>query len=39
MAAELVPGVIQSSVLPYVERHNLQLDSVLLQYIKVGGVG
>ena len=35
IAAELVPSTIQSTVLPYVERHGLQLDHTLLQYIQV----
>lgn len=36
VAAELVGSAIQSAVLPYMERHDLELDAVLLQYIKVG---
>ena len=39
VAAELVGSTIKSTVLPYIERHGLELDTVLLQYIKVGGAG
>ncbi len=35
IAVELVASTIQSSVLPYVERHGLDLDKTLLQYIEV----
>ena len=36
VATELVSPTVQSKVLPYVQRHGLKLDEVLLQYFKVG---
>ena len=36
VATELVSPTVQSKVLPYVQRHGLKLDEVLLQYVKVG---
>ena len=36
IAAELVTTTIRSKVVPYVERHQMQLNSTLLNYIKVG---
>lgn len=36
VAAELVADTIRSKVVPYVQRHDLNLDDVLLSYIKVG---
>jgi len=38
VATELVSPTVQSKVLPYVQRHKLKLDTVLLQYVKVGVV-
>ena len=35
VAAELVSATIQRKVAPYVKRHALNLDAVLLDYIKV----
>ena len=35
VAAELVSATIQHKVAPYVKRHALNLDAVLLDYIKV----
>lgn len=35
IAAELVTTTIRSKVIPYIDRHQMQLDSVLLNYIKV----
>ena len=36
VATELVSPTVQSKVLPYVQRHGLNVDEVLLQYVKVG---
>ena len=36
VATELVSPTVQSKVLPYVQRHGLKVDEVLLQYVKVG---
>ena len=38
VATELILPTVQSKVLPYVQRHKLKLDTVLLQYVKVGVV-
>ena len=35
VAAELVEVTVRSKVVPYVQKHKLQLDSVLLNYTKV----
>ena len=35
IAAELVAATVRSKVVPYVEKHNLNLDHVLLNYTKV----
>ena len=35
IAAELVTTTIRSKVVPYVDRHKLQLDTTLFNYIKV----
>lgn len=42
LAAELVAATIRSKVVPYLQRHKLKLDTILLKYLKVvrrGGVG
>ena len=36
VATELVSPTVQSKVLPYVQRHGLKVDEVLLQYVEVG---
>lgn len=36
VATELVSPTVQSKVVPYVQRHGLNVDEVLLQYVKVG---
>ena len=36
VATELVSPTVHSKVLPYVQRHGLKVDEVLLQYVKVG---
>ncbi len=35
VAAELVSATIQHKVTPYVQTHGLDLDTVLLNYVKV----
>jgi hypothetical protein len=35
VAPELVTATVRSKVTPYVERHSLRLDNVLLDYLKV----
>ena len=35
VAVELVADTMTSKIIPYVQRHNLNLDGVLLSYIKV----
>ena len=35
VAAELVADMMKSKIIPYVQRHALNLDTVLLSYIKV----
>lgn len=35
VAAELVVTTVRTKVVPYIQRHNLKLDNVLLQYIRV----
>ncbi len=35
VAAELVDATVKSKVVPYIEKHSLQLDTVLLNYTKL----
>ena len=35
IAAELVAATVRSKVMPYVQKHGLRLDEVLLNYLKV----
>jgi len=39
VATELVEDTVETKVVPYVERRGLNLDRVLLSYIKVNHLG